>query len=141
MFFGREKTLGIRVVLKQYVGLQRKAIMSEIKIFTLLESLRKNAAGSELVNALNKNKMLTGLPLMLGYRIGKEQSEIMMTHGGCTISQWVASMETRHSKADFAAEFLRQGIKALKTIHGVGYSHGDIKPDNICVKETKDGQL
>jgi len=39
-------------------------------------------------------------------------------------------------KINFAADMLRQTIIALKTLHGLGYSHGDLKPDNICVRES-----
>lgn len=37
VFFGRESTMFIRVVLKQYSGKCFKSIFKEIKIFTLLE--------------------------------------------------------------------------------------------------------
>jgi serine/threonine protein kinase len=36
---------------------------------------------------------------------------------------------------------LRQGIAALKIIHGLGYSHGDLKPENVCARETKEGKI
>jgi serine/threonine protein kinase len=36
---------------------------------------------------------------------------------------------------------LRQGITALKTFHSLGFVHGDLKPQNVCARETKDGKL
>jgi hypothetical protein len=39
VFFGREKNLRIRVVVKQYKGSHKHAITCEIKIFTLLAKL------------------------------------------------------------------------------------------------------
>ena len=36
---------------------------------------------------------------------------------------------------------LRQIIMALKTLHGIGYSHGDLKPANICVRRDSKGRL
>jgi serine/threonine protein kinase len=36
---------------------------------------------------------------------------------------------------------LRQGITALKTFHGLGYAHGDLKPENVCARETKENQI
>ena len=42
VFFGREKNLKIRVVVKQYKGANKKAILSEIKIFTLLHEVAKD---------------------------------------------------------------------------------------------------
>jgi serine/threonine protein kinase len=32
-------------------------------------------------------------------------------------------------------------IIALKTLHGFGYSHGDMKPENVCVRESNEGGL
>jgi len=48
VFFGRERNLGVRVVLKQYLNSKKKASMAEIKIFTRLEQLRQQRAGTEL---------------------------------------------------------------------------------------------
>ena len=46
VFFGRESTLGIRVVLKQYIGIKKKSILAEIKVFTLIEALRQEQTNS-----------------------------------------------------------------------------------------------
>jgi serine/threonine protein kinase len=137
VFFGREKSLKIRVVLKQYKGSDRKSILSEIKIFTLLESLKKEESGSELLQVINKG-VLVGLPHMLGYKVGKDFSEILMTHGGNSLEKWTPRLTKQIDRIDFAADMLRQIIAALKTLHSVGYSHGDLKLENICVrKDTK----
>lgn len=139
VFFGREKTLGIRVVCKQYTQHKKHSILSEIKVFTLLESLRQQCNGKEMVNLLNKNKELAGFPLMIGYKIRQDCSEILMTHGGSTLAQWYRFIENRQKRIDFAADFLRQSIAALKTLHSVGYAHGDLKSENVCARQTKDG--
>ena len=55
MFFGREAELKIRVVLKQYHGNKKRAILAEIKIFTLLEKLKKNQAGCDLIKVLDQS--------------------------------------------------------------------------------------
>ena len=34
---------------------------------------------------------------------------------------------------------LRQIIMALKTLHTLHYSHGDLKPENICARKTQEG--
>lgn len=44
-------------------------------------------------------------------------------------------------RVQYAADMLRQMIMALKVLHGLGYSHGDLKPENICARETKEGKL
>lgn len=36
---------------------------------------------------------------------------------------------------------LRDVIMALKVLHGFGYAHGDLKPENICARETKEGKI
>jgi serine/threonine protein kinase len=42
VFFGRESSMKIRVVLKQYSGKSFKSIFKEIKIFTMLEAHKKS---------------------------------------------------------------------------------------------------
>jgi len=85
----------VRVVLKQYMGSKMKASRAEVKIFTRLESLRQKRAGSELANLLNRRVALEGLPLMLGYKFTKDCCEIMMTHGGSNLSQWISHIDCR----------------------------------------------
>ena len=36
---------------------------------------------------------------------------------------------------------LKQLILGLEKIHNLGYSHGDLKPENICARKTHDGQI
>jgi len=142
VFFGRDATLLIRVVLKQYIGTKKKSIMSEIKIFTLLENVRQEQTGSDLANVINQSSIsLQGLPLMLGYKVSKHYSEIMMTHGGNCLEQWMVHIKQVEQRIDFAADMLRQILPALKILHGLNYSHGDLKPENVCARETKEGKL
>ena len=42
---------------------------------------------------------------------------------------------------EFAVEMLRQMIPALKKLHDLGFSHGDIKHENICARYTRNGDL
>lgn len=117
-------------------------MMSEVKMFTKFENLRKERAGLDLANVLNHHQLsLPGLPLLLGYKVGRDVSEIMMTHGGDCLENWVAHMESPMERVDFAAEMLRQILSAFKTLHGLGYAHSDIKPENICARLTKRKQL
>ena len=41
----------------------------------------------------------------------------------------------------FVVEMLNQLIPALKKLHDLGFSHGDIKNENICAKFDKNGNL
>ena len=62
IFFGREPILGIRVVVKQYIGIKKNSILAEIKTFTLLEQLRQEQAGSELKKQVGQGSELQALP-------------------------------------------------------------------------------
>lgn len=73
------------MVLKQYMGSNKKAIIREMKIFTLLENLKKELSGNDLVSVID-NGNLVGFPHLLGYKVSKNYSEIMMTHGGNPVS-------------------------------------------------------
>lgn len=71
---------------------------------------------------------------MLGYKVSKEYCEIMMTHCGSNVSHWIGHIDCIQNRIDFAADMLRQVIVALKTVHNLGYSHADIKPENVCAR-------
>lgn len=88
---------------------------------------------------LSKNHKLAGFPVLLGYKLTKDCSEILMTHGGNTLAQWIRFIDNRQLRIDFAADFLRQCIMALKTLHSTGYAHGDLKTENVCARQAQDG--
>jgi serine/threonine protein kinase len=48
---------------------------------------------------------------------------------------------TFQKRCNFIAEMLRQIIMALKNLHNLGYSHGDLKPENVCARKTREGRL
>ena len=68
--------------------------MSEIKIFTLLENFKKENYGNDLSKVLQSQNNLVGLPQMLGYKVSKQVSEIMMTHGGHCLEDWMTQFST-----------------------------------------------
>ena len=71
MYFGREATLQIRVVLKQYLRKSFKNMLREIKIFSLLEQFKKTKNDqSTLLKVVQTSKINDGLPELLGYKIG-----------------------------------------------------------------------
>ena len=71
MYFGREATLHIRVVLKQYLRKSFKNMLREIKIFSLLEQFKKTKNDqSTLLKVVQTSKINDGLPELLGYKIG-----------------------------------------------------------------------
>ena len=50
-----------------------------------LENLKKELSGNDLVSVID-NGNLVGFPHLLGYKVSKNYSEIMMTHGGNPVS-------------------------------------------------------
>ena len=142
VFFGKEATLGIRVVLKQYIGAKKKGIMAEIKLFTLIELFRQEQTKSEqLKSHIGECMALKGLPIMLAYKVSRDYSEILMTHGGNNIETWMNMLKSREDRVKLAAKMLKQGISAIKVLHDLGYAHGDLKPENICARKTKNGKF
>jgi len=64
-----------------------------------------------------------------------------MTHGGNSLLKWFKHKKVGDNKIEFACKMLRQIIRALKKLHKLGYSHGDLKPANICARETNKGKI
>lgn len=74
------------------------------------------------------------MPQLLGYKIKNGMGEILMTHGGTTIDKWDVKLRSKDIKLNFIVTMLRQMITGLKNIHSLGYSHGDLKLENICAR-------
>ena len=62
-----------------------------------------------------------------------------MTHGGETLDKWKAKLPSNKQQMTFIVEMLHQIILALKKIHSLGYSHSDLKLENICARQRQDG--
>ena len=63
-----------------------------------------------------------------------------MTHAGVSINKIGDDLSER-DKMLFVFEMMRQVIPALKKVHNLGFSHGDIKHENICVRMDSNGKL
>ena len=71
VYFGHESTVGVRVVVKQYLRNSFKNMMREIKIFSLLEQFKMNKhEDNSLLRIVQTSKINDGLPELLGYKIG-----------------------------------------------------------------------
>lgn len=114
-------------------------MVSEIKIFSRLDRLRNERAGNALANMFTPNHDIETMPFMLAFKSNHTVGEIMMTHGGNNLHRWLDAHQLKSERAHFAADFLRQSIMAIKTLHSFGYSHGDLKPENVCVLELDHG--
>ena len=78
---------------------------------------------------------------MLAFKVSTDYSEILMTHGGNNILTWMRRIKSWDARIKLAANMLRQGIHAIKVLHNLGYAHGDLKPENICARRTKNGKF
>ena len=91
IFFGRETSLGIKVVVKQYKN-DLRGLFREIKIFTELERNKSNRASEHPKRSDEESSKLpdTNLPQMLGYAIDKKNSvgEILMIDSGSSLDEW-----------------------------------------------------
>ena len=63
-----------------------------------------------------------------------------MANAGISIDKWGKEL-SKSEKMLFVFEMLRQLIPALKKLHDLGFSHGDIKHENICVRNDSQGKL
>ena len=77
---------------------------------------------------------------MLSYAINKENiAEILMTNGGPTLKHWKKKIINIEQRMNFIVVMIKQIIPGLQKLHSFGYSHGDLKPDNICARVGSDG--
>ena len=64
-----------------------------------------------------------------------------MTNGGRNLSHWKDKINSKDNKMLFAKTMIYQVLKGLEKIHNFGYSHSDLKMDNICARISSEGQL
>ena len=66
-----------------------------------------------------------------------------MTNGGPCLETWqkVKFSMDEDKKMDFMLEMLAQVIPGLHKLHEFGYSHGDLKLENICARKCRDGSF
>ena len=64
-----------------------------------------------------------------------------MNDAGKSLEKWYQMGLSRSHRMRFTCEMLRQMVRALNQLHDLGYSHGDIKPENICAKYDDKGEL
>ena len=74
---------------------------------------------------------------MLGYKIKDMTGEILMTNGGPSLEKWSNRIFMKQSRMNFMVLMLKQIIPGLEKIHSFGYTHSDIKPENICARASK----
>lgn len=108
VFFGRESSMKIRVVLKQYSGKSFESIFKEIKIFTMLEAHKKSLNTKSLLsNVIANSRNHDGMPELLGYQILSGVGEILMTNGGDCLETWMEKLKLKSNRVGFMTEMLK----------------------------------
>ena len=64
-----------------------------------------------------------------------------MMYSGSTLEKWKTKLVSKKKRNDFMVKMLRQIILGMKKIHKAGYTHNDLKTDNICVTKSADGSF
>ena len=64
-----------------------------------------------------------------------------MTYGGPTLKHWMKKMPDKQKCQDFTMIMLTQIINGLRSLHRFGYSHGDLKGENICARVDSNGHF
>ena len=135
---GREVTTNAKVVVKQYKTSQLKGIYRELKIFTFIENARNgdNNRKHSLAEIIERSQGRNdSLPDLLAYRVSAKHGEVMMMDAGKPVSFFKSRIKSAE-KMDFMKAMIAQVAMALKKIHEFGYSHSDLKPENICCRIT-----
>ena len=79
---------------------------------------------------------------MLSYSVHNDKfGEILMTYGGPTLYSWMKKIPNKQKKQDFIMAMLPQIISGLKQLHRFGFSHGDLKGENICARVDSSGNF
>ena len=143
MYFGKEIVTGMSVVVKKLNEDDQEDLLRELQITLRLEILRNDSQEQSVIQQMiSKLDYRDGLPQILGIKLAQTKGEIMMANAGNTLSRWShdigSDLETRF---EFAFEMCKQLINALKRLHTVGYSHCDLKYENICASVNKAGKL
>ena len=140
VFFGRDRACGVKVVCKQYPLQKIRGIFREIKVLTHLEQSKSRQVGNGLPEIIWQNSQHDGLPQLLSYKLKQEGGEILMADAGVSIDRMKKDL-CKKDKMLFVYEMLRQLVPALQKVHDLGFSHGDIKHENICVRIDSRGKL
>ena len=142
MHFGRGASTGVRVVVKQYQANHFTGLSRELRIFTLIERQKMQEEEPSLRQIImNHENQPDGLPTLLGYTVEEGLGEILLENAGKELNYWQVKLINKDKRMAFVCQMLPQIIEALKTIHDFGYSHGDLKLENICARVTTKGEF
>ena len=103
-------------------------------MFTFIEKMRKTITDGQTVVQIFKDfeNLDDGLPRLFAYKVKDMHGEILMADAGKPLSFWMRQITSTKQRFNFVCQMLPQLIEALSKIHSFGFSHSDIKMDNIC---------
>ena len=64
-----------------------------------------------------------------------------MTNGGPALDYWQSQITDKSKRVKFVVSMVSQLMHGLKQLHSFGYSHGDLKIQNICARPRHDGKF
>ena len=120
-----------------------KSFLRELKIFILLEKHGHYLGKIEtsLKTLQRQIRIHDGLPKLLSFKITKNRGEILMEHSGYELAVWQRALISQNNRKRFSCEMLRQMTPALNKLHNLGYSHCDLKMENICARVDSQNKL
>ena len=116
-------------------------MLKEIRVFALLEKQRALLSKEQETEQFSQNFAEDGFPKLLSYKLSLDGGEILMSDAGSSLDKWYDMGFSKPDRMNFACEMLKQMIPVLHRLHDLGFSHGDIKPENICAKHDSKGNL
>ena len=60
-------------------------------------------------------------------------------YSGPNLDKWEVKIISPAKKMDFVVTMLKQVVLGLQKIHGLGFTHGDLKTANVCARESSNG--
>eukprot|EP00347_Sterkiella_histriomuscorum_P013920 403362850 len=117
-----------QIILKRYeLSSQKDAFLKELKLLSKL-------------NKSNISKANKSIPEIISYKSDKVFAEIIMSDAGTDLTQLLCSDASQQNtnKFQIATQVGFQVLSALEKIHECGYTHQDIKLDNVCAMNIED---
>lgn len=85
------------------------------------------------------------MPKILGFSYDEKLAEIKMEECGDSIYRFTKCAEywslTHYHRSCIIFDMIRQLIGPLRLLHEANMVHGDIKPDNICIRRRSDSLI
>ena len=114
--FGREKYLGIKVVVKQYKEEAVSGLLREVNIYSKIEALRneklkQNSSRKEtnqikISDVAKQCTMHDGFPRLLAFKVTEDFGEILMVNEGKNLNYWAEKLQGIQQRTIFGLAML-----------------------------------